>query len=224
MNETYYSSEYHSGNANTRKKRKRRKSRFLRFLLLVIIAICVVAVVHIIRESPAKKVERLAEAEIPDWIDRQILPETCNSRRCVELEDINSIVIHYVGNPDTSAQNNRYYYENDDVDVNSHFLVGLEGEIIQCIPLNEKSSASNERNRDTISIEVCHPDETGEFNEDTYDALVRLTAWLCRVCGFDKEENIIRHYDVNGKLCPLYFVENEDAWAQFKMDVLSQID
>ena len=42
--------------------------------------------------------------------------------------------------------------------MSAHFLIGLEGEIIQCIPLNEKSSATNDRNRDTISIEVCHPD------------------------------------------------------------------
>ena len=30
---------------------------------------------------------------------------------------------------------------------------------------------------------------------------------------------MIRHYDVTGKNCPKYFVENEDAWEQFKLDV-----
>ena len=32
-------------------------------------------------------------------------------------------------------------------------------------------------------------------------------------------EDVIRHYDVTGKLCPLYYVEHEDAWQQFKADV-----
>ena len=33
------------------------------------------------------------------------------------------------------------------------------------------------------------------------------------------EESLIRHYDVTGKLCPKYFVENEEAWKKFKKDV-----
>ena len=34
-----------------------------------------------------------------------------------------------------------------------------------------------------------------------------------------KEDQIIRHYDVTGKNCPKYFVENEDAWEMFKDNV-----
>ena len=33
------------------------------------------------------------------------------------------------------------------------------------------------------------------------------------------ENDVIRHYDVTGKICPKYFVEHEDAWKQFKGDV-----
>ena len=37
---------------------------------------------------------------------------------------------------------------------------------------------------------------------------------------FDLDENdVIRHYDVTGKICPKYFVENEDAWRKFKSDI-----
>ena len=90
--------------------------------------------------------------------------------------------------------------------------------MIQCIPLAEKSSASNDRNRDTISIEVCHPDDTGKFTDASYDRLVELTTWLCQVYGLDSS-HVIRHYDVTGKECPRYFVQHEDAWEQFKLDV-----
>jgi N-acetylmuramoyl-L-alanine amidase CwlA len=33
------------------------------------------------------------------------------------------------------------------------------------------------------------------------------------------EEDVIRHYDITGKICPKYFVDDEDAWMQFKTDV-----
>ena len=37
---------------------------------------------------------------------------------------------------------------------------------------------------------------------------------------FDLDENdVIRHYDVTGKICPKYFVEDEEAWKGFKEDV-----
>ena len=99
-----------------------------------------------------------------------------------------------------------------------HFIIGIDGKIIQCIPLDEKSSASNDRNIDTLSIEVCHPDETGKFNQASYDSLVKLTAWLCDYTGIGRDQ-VIRHYDITGKLCPLYFVEHKDAWNQFLQDV-----
>ncbi len=167
-------------------------------------------------QSPS--VTDLSDVQVPDYVDVQIIDVNGKARRGVALEAVNDIVIHYVGNPGTTAQQNHDYFDNPETEVSAHFLVGLEGEIIQCVPLDEKSSASNDRNRDTISIEVCHPDETGAFQEATYDALVKLTAWLCQTYGLDTS-HVIRHYDVTGKLCPLYFVEHEDAWKQFLVDV-----
>ena len=133
------------------------------------------------------------------------------------------MVIHYVGNPSTTAKANRDYFESlsagtDGTYASSHFVVGLEGEVIQCVPLSEIAYASNSRNEDTVSIEVCHPDESGKFNDSTYRSLVRLTAWLCDTYGLSAD-HVIRHYDTCGKECPLYFVRHEDAWEQFKADV-----
>lgn len=45
--------------------------------------------------------------------------------------------------------------------------------------VGEISAATNQRNSDTISIEVCHPDESGRFSEVTYRSLIKLCAWLC---------------------------------------------
>ena len=191
--------------------------RFFRFILLLVL---LVVGWHVYQNEiiPREKVFELAATSAPDWVDQQIIKVDGDSRRGVMLEGVRNIVIHYVSNPGTTAQQNRDYYANPSSEVSSHFVIGLKGEIIQCIPLHEKSSASNHRNKDTISIEVCHPDESGKFTDETYDSLVKLTVWLCEVCGLDSSD-IIRHYDITGKQCPLYFVTHENAWERFKKDV-----
>ena len=67
------------------------------------------------------------------------------------------------------------------------------------------------------------PDETGKFNDATYQSLVELVTWLMGRYDLTTED-VIRHYDVTGKACPKYYVENEDAWLQFKEDLLTYID
>ncbi len=96
--------------------------------------------------------------------------------------------------------------------------MGLDGEVLQNVPLNEVAYCSNQRNDDTISIECCHPDDSGEFTSATYESLVRLTRWLMEEYGLDTSQ-VIRHYDVTGKLCPKAFVERPEAWEQFQADL-----
>ena len=94
------------------------------------------------------------------------------SRPQIALEQIQGIVIHYTANPGSTAQQNHDYFEglkdSQSTKASSHFIIGLDGEVIQCIPSSEWSYASNDRNSDTLSIECCHPDESGQFNEPTY--------------------------------------------------------
>lgn len=202
---------------------KKRKP-WLAALLIVALATAAAAGFWAVKMvNPMLRVRKLAETDIPKWVDVQLISVDGHSRRGQKLDGIEDIVIHYVGNPGTTAHQNRNWYENPESSVSSHFVVGLDGEVIQCVPLDEISSATNWRNSDTISIEVCHPDETGKFSDVTYDSVVRLTAWLLESSGLD-EEHIIRHYDVTGKECPLYFVQHEDAWVQFKADVTERLE
>ncbi len=155
-------------------------------------------------------------------IDVQLLDVNPYSRPGTEIEKINGIVVHYTANPGSTAQENRDYFnglkDSHETEASSNFIVGLNGEIIQCVPTWEMAYASNSRNIDTVSIECCHPDESGKFTDETYRSLVQLTAWLC--VKFDlTEKQVIRHYDVTGKNCPRYFVENEEAWEEFKTNV-----
>lgn len=227
-----YQSNYDSRRAYYAGRKKRRRKIIIKriFVMLVTAGILAGGIYGGVRlynfvkygdtpqGAPDKALKYLTDIEIPDWIDEQIIYKHNTARTGQPLSEVKNIVLHYVGNPGTSAQNNRDYYNKPDTEVSSHFIVGLNGEIIQCIPLYEKSSASNWRNGDTISVEICHPDETGEFTEATYNSVVKLTAWLLNKLKLD-ENDIIRHYDITGKLCPLYYVEHGDKWEELKKDV-----
>ena len=142
---------------------------------------------------------------------------------------IKNIVVHWVGNANTSAIANRNYFENlkdtHSTYASSHYIIGLEGEVIRCIPDDEVAfhAGSYSMNRKSIGIEDCHPDWNGQFNEKTYNSLVELCASLCKRYGIDIN-NVIRHYDVTGKCCPKYYVEHPVAWQQFKQDVYNKIN
>lgn len=196
----------------TRQKQSKTQKRLIAAMLLVILLLAL-TMLH----SCFASVD-ISELEYPSYIQQDFIELDGHSRTGKAMEKVNNIVIHYVANPQSTAKANRDYFNSSQSSVSSHFVVGLQGEVIQCVPLDEESSASNNRNVDTISIEVCHPDESGQFNDATYGALVQLTSWLCSELRLNQKD-LIRHYDITGKLCPKYYVENPDAWEQFKQDV-----
>lgn len=207
-------------------------AKWLYLSLVVILAVTVVILAVLLVMEKNKKTAGVSVTSVEDVdkyrpeIDVELLTPNSYSRPQISTDKITGIVIHYVANPGSTAMQNRSYFEglkdSHETYASSHFVVGLEGEIVQCIPTSEVAYASNERNNDTVSIEVCHPDETGKFNDKTYDSLVWLTGWLCEYLQVPPE-NVIRHYDVTGKLCPLYYVEHEDAWEEFRADVTEWI-
>ncbi len=160
-------------------------------------------------------------------IDAELLTPNSYSRPQISLNEINAIVIHYTANPGSSAMANRDYFEGlkdgTGTKASSHFIVGLDGEVVQCIPSAEVAYANHPRNSDTLSIECCHPDDSGKFNAKTRQSVVELSAWLCKAFHVDPD-HIIRHYDVSGKSCPKYYVEHEDEWESLKADIKTQYD
>lgn len=168
----------------------------------------------------------LKAVEVPDWVKQEFIRKNIFSRPDVSRRKINNIVLHYVANPGSSAEGNRNYFDSladqdsqkGGTSTSSHFIVGLEGEVIQCIPINEIAYANAPRNEDTLSIEVCHPDDTGKYSDATYESVVRLTAWLCTQLKL-KSSDVVRHYDINGKLCSKYYVEHEEEWKQLRKDI-----
>jgi len=121
---------------------------------------------------------------------------------------------------------NRNYFANlalsQETKASSNFIVCLDGSVVQCVPVDEVAFASNDRNDDTLSIEICHPDDTGQFNDESYIAAVRLTAWLCQRFNLTADD-VVRHHDVRPNGCPKFFVDSEEAWEQFKANVARAI-
>lgn len=152
---------------------------------------------------------------VPDWIKVDLLPLNQFSRSGDALPQVNGVVVHYVGNPGTTAEQNRSYFANlaqsGETYASSHFVIGMDGTVVQCVPLDEIAYCSTSRNADTISIECCHPDEEGQFTQETMASLIRLLNWLIEAYSLSRED-VIRHYDVAGKECPIYYVRHPEAW------------
>ncbi len=179
------------------------------------------------RQSHTKTPAETARTYQTLSIEEDYLTPNEYSRPQKALKKVHNIVIHYTANPGSDARANRDYFEglkdSHETYASSHFIVGLDGTIIQCIPLNEIAYASNDRNSDTISIECCHPGKSGKYTEQTYQSLLRLCAYLCQSYGLSSSD-LIRHYDVTGKLCPKYYVQHPQKWENLKQDVCALME
>lgn len=202
---------------------------------LVVVAIIVALITNLIDRNPASDTPDDSQGAsqinnekytVPDWITVNLLPKNDQSRPGIALDTINGAVVHYIGNAGTSAEQNRNYFaglaNSKDVYASSNFIIGIDGEILMIVPPDEVAYCSNDRNYDTLSIECCHPDDTGEFTEETYQSLIKLLAWMCQEFDF-KPSDIIRHYDVTGKECPKDYVVNPEKWDQLLTDVESAL-
>lgn len=211
----------------TRQRKRNRKRSLLKPGMILLVGIAILLLVMKVFQiglfsNRYQEIEGEKEDAYRPDIQVELLTPNKYSRPQTKTERINNIVIHYTANPGATAQQNRDYFDGLKdthlTQASSHFIVGLNGEIIQCIPTWEMAYASNNRNQDTVSIECCHPNESGRFNWKTYRSMVELSAWLCLKFGLT-EENLIRHYDVTGKNCPKYFVEHPEKWNEFRSDV-----
>lgn len=222
----------------SRMTRKRRRAQVRRRILaaVAVVGVCALGLGFGVQQltgiGQSGPVDIQADTTSVQWegappINVELLTPNEWSRPQIALQQIDGIVVHYTANPGSTAQQNHDYFEglkdSQSTKASSHFIIGLDGEVIQCIPSSEWAYASNNRNSDTLSIECCHPDESGQFTNATYQSLVQLTGWLCHRFGLSSED-VIRHYDVTGKDCPKYFVEHEDAWVQFRQDVQEYAD
>ena len=141
---------------------------------------------------------------------------------------IDYIVVHYVGATGSALQNVQYFNRNSNLGASAHYFVGHaaeNGAIHQSVDPKHRAwhcgGATYKhpkcRNINSIGIEMCcHKDKQGNwyFDAITIEQTAKLVKWLMELYNIPIG-NVIRHYDVTGKLCPAPFV-NEVVWRDFK--------
>lgn len=132
---------------------------------------------------------------------------------------------HYTGAHDVSAKSTVYNWflpiaqgKHPKNYASAHFVVDLNGDIYSMIPLNYVAYTTNSANSYSIGIECATTGKDDHYTKAEYEAMVHLGAWLAQYYKLDPRKDFIRHYDVTGKICPRYFVNNTKAWKQFKQD------
>ncbi|MDY3368450.1 peptidoglycan recognition family protein [Zhenhengia yiwuensis] len=151
------------------------------------------------------------------------------SRPQKQIGQIKNIVIHWIGNAGTTAENNAKYFDGlkvgkknstgDYIYASSHYIIGNDGVVVRCLPESEVAYHASKANSYSIGMEICHPDWSGKPTEKAYDSLVNLLVELCRRYKLEPTQAIIRHYDVTGKVCPKYYVEDVGAFKRLKEEV-----
>lgn len=151
---------------------------------------------------------------------------------------IEFIAIHYTANDGDTAMGNASYFRNNVVKVSAHYFVD-PNEIVQSV--RDKDSAYSVgivystngdaakfrnvcKNHNSLSIEMCSIIQKGKFviPEKTQRNAAKLTAQLMKKYGISID-NVLRHYDVCGKVCPEPFVRDINQWKRFKNMILEEV-
>ncbi len=140
------------------------------------------------------------------------------------LPSIRYIVIHYTGNDGDTADANGTYFQRNVVKTSAHYFVD-NNTVIQSVPDNHSAYHCGAkkyyhplcRNKNSIGVEMCDTCKDGRNNvsAQTLENTAALVQSLMSRYNIPVE-NVVRHYDVTHKLCPIYFVSDEASWQNFK--------
>ncbi|MFI3115656.1 MAG: peptidoglycan recognition family protein [Clostridia bacterium] len=139
------------------------------------------------------------------------------------------IVVHYTGNNGDSAINNAIYFHSDNRGASAHYFVD-EDDIVQVV-LDENigwhcgTTGTYKhfecRNANSIGIEMCSRiDGYGKYyiKDEVIEKTQELIRYLMKLHNIPLE-NVIRHYDVTGKICPAPMVTDEELWEDFMSNI-----
>ena len=144
---------------------------------------------------------------------------------------IKYIVIHYTGNDGDTDENNGKYFENNIIGASAHYFVD-DDSITQTVPDNyiawhcgaKKYKHAHCRNANSIGVELCDDIKNGVIypSEKTIENALKLVEHLMQKYSIPKD-NVIRHYDVTGKLCPVYWCGTKSKDTKWKTAFCSRL-
>lgn len=147
--------------------------------------------------------------------------------------DVRYLVYHYTGNDGDRGANNAGYYRDNVVEASAHYFVDDDSVTRSVEDLGVAWAVGGKKwadcartgggklygtvtNRNSLSIEMCDTRRDGELmaTEATLARAAELGRALMRKYCIPPER-VVRHFDVTGKHCPAYFMD-EGKWAEFK--------
>ena len=137
---------------------------------------------------------------------------------------IRFIIIHYTANNGDTAKGNCNYFLKRYRGASAHYFVD-ENSIWQCVEdkdvawhIGARKYYTDARNENSIGVELCsRKDDSGVyyFKDEVVKNAQELVRYLAK--KYDVTENrILRHFDCTKKICPAPFVNNIQAWEDFK--------
>lgn len=175
-------------------------------------------------------------------IIKKHLPITIWTRPKLNRIETKFLVIHYVGKKNHNANIVYNWFLTIGLkkgalgSASCNYCIDLNGDIYEFIPHNEISytsgglqytdfakknfSLSNKiisPHHFTISVEVCHKENSGEFNNKQIESLKLLYRYLKEIYH---NLDICRHYDITGKECPKFYIDNK-KWEELKNKILN---
>lgn len=139
------------------------------------------------------------------------------------------IVIHNVGMAATkegSAYANTQYFKNVNRNASAHYFIDDGDAIWQSVDDDDRSwSVGDARtkngadNNNTINIEVCG---NSKFTDKELKNLRWLVQMLMKKYNIPKSR-ICRHYDITGKKCPAYYIDDKN-WSTLKSYIVGDTD
>ena len=153
-------------------------------------------------------------------------------------------VAHYTGNDGDTDENNATYFANNYVGASAHYFIDNDS-VTQSVPDNYVAWAVGSTglldqgspykkngakfwgkctNTNSLSFELCDTVKDGKrmVSKATRANAAAFIAKKMHQYNIPIS-NLIRHFDVNGKLCPLYWVTDEDDWKKFKDEVNAEL-
>ena len=170
-----------------------------------------------------------------------LLTPNIYSRPRSSMQAVLALVMHYTQAPGWSAEKTRDYFESLKTGIenrwaSAHYAVDPE-EVIRMIPHSEiayhcgSGSAypvgytqtaislfGDYPNLHSIGIEMC-VGEDGEIDPRTVDNARMVATVVCLRNDLNPMSQIIRHYDVTGKICPRSWVERPEDLESFRDSV-----
>lgn len=144
------------------------------------------------------------------------------------------IVCHYTGNINDTARNNALYFRSNPIQTSAHFFVS-EDTVYQSVRENHVAYAvglgsrkqpyykwpsmwKKITNSNSISVEICGSKNSREGSVNTKDTAAKLVADLLEKYNLTPS-CVFRHYDVTGKNCPAWAVDDPLKWLDFTIRV-----